>query len=142
MRKRDVALGAACKESGVGEEIKPTSLEERVEILEEKLDLIVRMLTANGINERVETPEQNLDAAAEEEAEINKDGIPIDLNLIGSSKGQVYVLTVRPDAYYIGHKPYKSLSAAATDVRGSRVSGWVFWKLPDGRTAKEVFNRS
>lgn len=139
MNKMDVALGrAASAESGVGVESQPASLEERVVVLESQVDMILKMLTANGINERIE--EEDLDEVSE--ADVNKDGVPMDINLIGSAKGQVYVLTVRPDAYYIGHRPYKSLSAAALDVRGSRVSGWVFWKLPDGRTAKEVFQRS
>lgn len=139
MNKKDIALGrAASAESGVGVTSRPASLDERVTVLESKLDMILKMLIANGIHERVE--EEDLDSATE--ADVNRDGIPIDSMLIGSSKGQAYVLTVRPEAYYIGHKPYKSLSAAAKDVRGSRVSGWVFWKLPDGRTAKEVFQRS
>lgn len=136
---RDVALGrAAIAESGIGKMAKPASFEERVAVLESKLDMILKMLTVNGINERAE--EADLDD--NQPADTNNDGIPIDLNLIGSTKGQVFVLTVRPEAYYIGTKPYKSLSSAATAVRGTRVSGWVFWKLPDGRTAKEVFARS
>lgn len=139
MHRKDVALGrAAVVESGVGKTMKPTSLEERIAVLETKLDMVLKMLTANGIHERTE----EVDLGDAVPADENRDGIPIDLNLIGATKGQVYVLTVRPEAYYIGHTPYKSLSAAATAVRGTRVSGWAFWKLPDGRTAKEVFQRS
>lgn len=139
MDRKAVALGsAAIIESGIGKTTKPASLEERVAILESKLDMILKILTVNGINERIE--EVDLDDS--QPAEVNKDGIPIDLNLIGATKGQVFVLTVRPEAYFIGNTPYKSLSSAATAVRGTRVSGWVFWKLPDGRTAKEVFARS
>jgi len=136
MDRKEVALArASVVESGVGVTAKPASVEERINVLESKLDMILKMLTANGINERAE----EMDLDDNQPADVNKDGIPIDLNLIGAAKGQVFVLTVRPEAYYIGNTPYKSLSAAATAVRGSRVSGWVFWKLPDGRTAKEVF---
>lgn len=138
MDRSDVSLGkASIVESGVGQATKPASLEDRVAVLESKLDMVLKMLTANDIHERKE----ELDLGEEEMAEVNKDGIPIDINLIGSTKGDVFVLTVRTDAYYIGNTAYPSLSAAATAVRGTRVSGWVFWKLPDGRTAKEVFAR-
>jgi len=141
MEKKDVALGlATCVESGVGECKEPASLEERVAVLEEKLDLILKMLTVNGIHERVEVTIDDLGEV--EPAEVNEDGIPIGINLVGFSKGNAVVLVVKEDAYYIGHKPYKSLSAAATEIRGSRVSGWVFWKLPDGRTVKEVFQEN
>lgn len=139
MNRKEVALGqAAIVESGVGTTAKPASLEERVAILETKIDMILKMLAANGISERVE----EMDLDDNKPADKNKDGIPIDLHLIGSTKGQVFLLSVRPEAYYIGNTPYRSLSAAATAVRGTRVSGWVFWRLPDGRTAKEVFARS
>ncbi len=141
MEKRDVALGkAAVADAGLGTAAQPITTEERVAILESKVDLVLKMLTANDIHER--KMEENLDLDDVQPADVNKDNIPIDINLIGASKGQVFVLTVRPEAYYIGNKPYKSLSAAATDVRGTRVSGWVFWKLPNGRTAKEAFCRS
>jgi hypothetical protein len=136
MERSDVALGkAAIVEGGDATAANPSSLEDRLAVLEAKMDMVLKMLTANDIHERKE----EFDLGEDEFPEINKDGIPIDINLIGSTKGEVYVLTVRTDAYYIGNTAYPSLSAAASAVRGSRVSGWVFWKLPDGRTAKEVF---
>lgn len=138
MERGDVALGkASIVEAGTGTVSEPSSVDDRLAVLEAKMDMILKMLTANDIHERKE--EYDVDDGAL--ATINKDGIPIDINLIGSTKGDVYVLTVRTDAYYIGNTAYPSLSAAASAVRGTRVSGWTFWKLPDGRTAKEAFEK-
>ena len=72
---------------------------------------------------------------------LNKDGLPLYIHFMGVSRGVPYVLLVRPDAYYVGTTPYATLSAAAKAVSGVRRSGWTFWKLPDGRTVKEAFNK-
>lgn len=139
MDRKDVALGRAAKTEAVGTAIKPpTGVEERLAILEEKFDLMLTILRVNGV-----IRDREPDPPPEEElSENNKDGIPIGINLIGSTKGQIYVLTVEKDGYRVGKNSFNSLSAAGEAVRGSRVSGWVFWKLPDGRTVKEVFGRS
>lgn len=139
MDRKDVALGRAAKVEAVGTAVKsPESLEDRVQLLEEKFDILITILRVNGvINDRESDPPPE-----EELSENNKDGIPIGINLIGSTKGQIYVLTVEKDSYRVGNQTFPSLSAAGEAVRGSRVSGWVFWKLPDGRTVKEVFGRS
>jgi len=140
MERKEVALGkAAAVESGSGILMKPKSLEERIRILESTVDTILGILSVNGIMERRGMEEKEVVADQDPAPNINGDGVPIGIHLLGSSSGQVHVLAVNPDAYYIGNKPYKSLSAAATAARGSRVSGWTFWKLPDGRTAKEAF---
>jgi hypothetical protein len=75
----------------------------------------------------------------------NKDGLPIGLMLVGTSKGVNYVLMVEEFEYSRVHmfegqpQSYPTLSAAAGDVSGVRRSGWTFWKLEDGRTVKEAF---
>lgn len=135
MNRKDVALGrAAIFDSGVGIVAKPKTVEERVAILEAKVKLLTEIVDHLNKGNREEDRVQ-------ENVAINKDGIPYDINLIGSVKGQPYVLTVRKDAYYLGAVPHKTLSAAAKSVCGHRKSGWVFWKVPDGRTAKETFGR-
>lgn len=74
--------------------------------------------------------------------ETNKDGVPVGLSLVGhSNRGGMRVLTVDAEGYRIGNQPYESLSAAAEASSGVRRSGWTFWKLPDGRSVKEVFGK-
>lgn len=137
--RREVALGkAAMSDLGVGSVTEPESLEDRVLLLEHKVDMLSQILNVNNIRECVE---EIINPYDNKQANVNGDGIPIGTNLLSSSKGQVFVLTATEDAYYIGNKPFKSLSAAAGAIRGSRVSGWEFWRLADGTTAKEAFGR-
>jgi hypothetical protein len=140
MKREEVTLGRAVEVGcGTGKAIQLNDVNEKVIALEEKLNLILNMLIANGIGDRKE--EQFVPPEEEEKINTNKDGLPVGMTLIASTKGQVFVLSVSVDAYFIGQKAFPSLSAAATAVRGSRVSGWTFWHLPDGRTVKEAFRR-
>ena len=73
---------------------------------------------------------------------LNNDGIPIGTILLGTTKDQTYLLIVDElGEYMVGYTKYTSLSAAAEAVSGVRRSGWTFWKLSDGTTAKESFKR-
>lgn len=65
--------------------------------------------------------------------------IPEGTVLYGKTKGLSYFLQVKEGGFYIGKTKYESLSAAAEGVSGVRRSGWSFWRLPDGKTVKEVF---
>jgi len=67
--------------------------------------------------------------------------IPEGALLVGKTRGQMYILRPTPEGFIVGDQTYKSLSAAAEAVSGVRRSGWTFWKLPDGRTAKEAFGK-
>jgi len=135
MERKEVALGrAAAVDAGVGMTASPKTTEERLSIIEAKVDMLADMV--NLLQEKGDIRE---DAPVDPNA--NEDGIPYYTNLIGVTKGQPYVLTVREDAYYLGNKPYRTLSAAAKAVCGHRKSGWVFWKLVDGRTVKEAFGK-
>ena len=134
MERKDVALGKAAKVgAGIGTTIEPTTLEERLAALEAKMELLIKLVTSKQSvilkNKRQGDPN------------LNKDGLPLYMHFMGISRGVPYVLTVRPDAYYVGTTPYATLSAAAKAVSGVRRSGWTFWKLPDGRTVKEAFNK-
>jgi len=137
--RREVSLGrAAISDFGTGLAAEPESLEDRVLLLEHKVDMLSQILNINNIRETVE---EVTNLHNDDQANLNSDGIPIGMNLLSSSKGQVFVLTVTEDAYYIGNRPFKSLSAAAGTIRGSRVNGWEFWRLADGTTAKEAFGK-
>lgn len=108
---------------------------ERVEILKQQIKTMtetVAMLQARMNKEQVATS-----------SPVNKDGLPIGLTCIGITEKSAFTffLTVRENSYSIGNKEYGSLSAAAEAVSGVRRSGWVFWKLPDGRTLKEVYKK-
>lgn len=133
MKNSDVALGkAAAVEAGVGTIVKSETIEERLATLEAKIGLLIEATASSG---KKSMPKCDVDP------DVNKDGIPFHLNLIGVTRGVPYVLTVMQDAYYIGNRPYATLSAAAKAVSGVRRSGWIFWRLPDGRTAKKAFKR-
>lgn len=134
MKNSSVALGkAAAVEAGVSIVVKPETVEERLVALEAKIELLIKSISTATKGEKR--------GGSDPDSDINKDGIPFYLNLIGVTRGTPYVLSVMPDAYYIGNRPYATLSAAAKAVSGVRRSGWTFWKLPNGRTAKEAFKR-
>lgn len=132
MKNSDVALGrAAAVEAGVSTVVKPETIEERLAALEAKIELLAKSIPTTAKEEKKR--------GSDDDPNVNKDGLPFYLNLIGVTRGTPYVLSVMPDAYYVGNRPYATLSAAAKGVSGVRRSGWTFWKLPNGRTAKEVF---
>ena len=136
-----IALGAAMAGSGVAIVSEPTTIEERVEALQRQVeDLIKAFHVISSIRVKDKRQQEVYDNPCF--ANANKDGIPIGLSLMGTSvKGGIHVLTVNADGYYIGITKYDSLSAAAETVSGVRRSGWTYWKLPDGRTIKEVFGK-
>lgn len=137
MKNSDIALGkAAITGTGVGTIVEPKTVEERLTALEAKIGVLVETATFSNKTRKRDTPKHDVNP------DTNKDGIPFYLNLIGVTHGVPYVLTVTQDAYYLGNRPYATLSAAAKSVSGVRRSGWTFWKLPDGRTAKEAFKHA
>lgn len=116
----------------------PANLNDKVKMLEAS---ITAMQEAFSITRKTLITKEQADPALNAYAvEKNKEGLPLSTCLIGVTKGIPYVLTIWTDGkYYVGNKKFASLSAAAEAVSGVRRSGWTFWKLPDGRTAKEVF---
>lgn len=62
-------------------------------------------------------------------------------SFIGFVGNTPHILTVDAEGKYIvNKKEYSSLSSAAESVGAPvRKSGWVFWKLADGRTIKEAY---
>lgn len=132
---KKIALGSSVSnEAAVVSQ--PTSLEEQVLLLQQQIADLTEafLLSAN------ERRDDNYTSLQFDNA--NKDGLPIGISLVGHSmRGGTHVLTINEDRYYVGTSGYHSLSAAAEAVSGVRRSGWTFWKLPDGRTAKEAFGK-
>lgn len=129
-----VALGKAAPKSGVGLAVKPKTAEQKVEMLEA---IVSSLMDANA---KLRSKRCSRESNAYEGQPTNRHGIPIGMSLLGLTKWGARILTVAEDGYYIGLDRYNSLSAAAEATSGIvRKSGWVFWKLPDGRTAKQVF---
>ena len=129
-----VELGKPAKKSATGMIVKPRSVEDRIFALENMIANImaVRVNSQNKPGMRTSNAYENVPT--------NKDNIPIGISMIGLTKFGPRILTVTKNGYYIGTDKYNSLSAAAEAASGIvRKSGWVFWKLADGRTAKEAF---
>lgn len=129
--------------TGIGIVAEPQGVEERLKLLETKLSAMTEAFYV-ARNALIEKGKENNNAYenVDVEAETNKDGIPINSHFIGISKGVPNVLMVNKDGLYVaGNSTFNSLSAAAKKVSGVRRSGWVFWKLFDGRTVKEAFRK-
>jgi len=137
--KSALALGKAPIKSGVAKAIKPRTVEDRLSAIENMLASIIEINSKNMST--VDKQEEQLNAY--EGIPKNRDGIPLYISIIGSTKFGPRILYVGEDGYYLGNKRYLSLSAAAEATSGIiRKSGWVFWKLPDGRTLREAFKAS
>ncbi len=132
--QKKLALGSSTSKKGTALAVKPKTVEERVDLLEAMVSNLLQ-INAGLIKEKIESSSNAY------ESSLNKQGIPIGTCLLGSARGGVpRVLSVSKDGYFIGDTQFNSLSSAAEAVSGViRKSGWVFWKLPDGRTAKEAF---
>jgi len=134
--KQALALGRASPKSGIAKAIKPRSVEDRLTAIENMLASIMEINSRNGST--VTKREEHLNAY--EGVPKNKDGIPLYISIIGSTRFGPRILYVAEDGYYLGNVRYLSLSAAAEAASGIvRKSGWVFWKLPDGRTLRRAF---
>ncbi len=131
-----VALGRAATKAGKVTVVNPKSTEDRLAVLENM------MATLLDLNSRVmngEKPEES-SINAYDGLPKNRDGVPVGISLLGQSKNGPRILYVAEDGYYLGPDRFQSLSAAAETVSGIvRKSGWVFWKLPNGKSIKEVY---
>lgn len=134
-----LALGAAAP-AQVAVIAEPASLEEQVMALRQQIEELTKAFhVINSV--RVKDKRQQA-VYGEFVTEINKDGLPVGVSLLGqSARGGIHILTVTNDGYYIGVTRYGSLSAAAEASSGVRRSGWTFWKLPDGRPVKDAFGK-
>ena len=120
--------------------IQPNSVADRVELLEKKLEAMTKAFFVA----RKSLLKKNIDeeAHANFDPNTNKDGLPYNTCYIGTSQGIPYILTVDATGrYLVADQVFSTLSAAAQAVSGVRRSGWVFWKLLDGRTIKDVYRK-
>ena len=141
------ALGMAAPiGSGMAELLPPVvmSTEERVRLLEQQIIILNRAIALIRRRDKRESPILEAKPLPLPLAvPVNKDGLPVGLVCYGvTEKSQFpFCITVEGDCYALGAMKYASLSGAAQSVSGVRRSGWAFWRLPDGRTLKEVFRK-
>ena len=139
---KEIALGKGVERFGKAKTLEPQTVEDRLSVLEEKLHA---MTVAFYASRKALKQKQAIDEIEQEvfgDVPKNSDGIPLHTAFIGVTKGIPYLLVVNDlGEYVVGHTKYPSLSAAAEEISGVRRSGWTFWKLPDGTTAKKAFRK-
>lgn len=131
---RKIALGAGSALPVEGKAVMgvPESSEERIAALESQVGLLIETMKEMEKVRTIFSMNSNL----------NMDGIPVGTVMYATSmRGGMSRLTADTDGYFMGGNKYNSLSSAAEAASGVRRGGWSFWRLPDGRTAKEVFGR-
>lgn len=125
----------------------PANVGERVTMLEQRISLMTRSIDAlfSTLKEMREMMQAEKDGKLAKDIENkSRDGkaeIPEGTVLWGTSRGLNFFMSVKDGAFYIGNTKYDSPSAAAEAISGVRRSGWTFWKLPDGRSIKEVYKK-
>lgn len=139
MGKR-IALGKAMNAgTALVAEPQELTIEEKITALQRQVEELTK---AFNIVNTLRLKDKRSFGHIEYQEEVNKDGIPLGLILLGNSmRGGTSVLNVYPEGYYIGNNQFDSLSAAAEYVSGVRRSGWTFWRMPNGQTLKEAFGK-
>ena len=132
---KKIALGDHTEKVGTGIVSRPADIHEQVAVLKDQVEIMtraIRFITESRMNDRSCQVAHNM----------NMDGIPIGISLVGISTGEdVHVLVVADDGYYTNQLRFDSLSAAAEAVDSDAKDGWTFWRLSDGRTVKEAFGK-
>jgi hypothetical protein len=109
--------------------------------LESRLAYRIQELAYGGLKpetiERLESLGEDLDGGNITRRRIRTDRKPIaGTRLIREWQDVEHTVTVRQDGYeYLG-RPYKSLSAIARAITGTRWNGWVFFGLKKQRGAR------
>lgn len=135
--KEALALGKAPAKSGMAKVVRPRSVEDRLTAIE---NMLASVLAIKGTTV-TDKPAEDLNAY--DGMPRNKDGVPIHISLLGSTKFGPRILYVAEEGYYLGNTLFSSLSAAAEAASGIvRKSGWVFWKLPDGTSLKKTLKKT
>jgi len=119
----------------------PQTIEERVQALE---DQYAHMMSMNDnlfsmLKEVRAYVQAEHDKRATQAIQKTKLALPEGIVLSGTTRGLSFFLQVKDGGFWVGNTQYPTLSAAAEAVSGVRRSGLTFWKLPDGKTVKEVF---
>lgn len=106
--------------------------------LESRLAYRIQELAYGGLKpetvRRLEALGEELDGGDPVKRRIRTDMLPIiGTRLIREWQGTEYVVTVTATGFEWQGRPYKSLSAIARAIAGTRWNGWVFFGLKNGR---------
>ena len=106
--------------------------------LESRLTYRIQELAYGGLKpetvRRLERLGEELDGGDRKESRIRADFHPIaGTRLIREWQGVEHVVTVTVDGFEWQGRPYKSLSAIARAITGTRWNGWVFFGLKSRR---------
>ena len=105
--------------------------------LESRLAYRIQELAWGGLKpetvRRLERLGEDLDGGDRVKRRIRSDAMPIiGTRLIREWQGVEHVVTVTADGFEWQGRPYKSLSAIARAITGTRWNGWVFFGLRRG----------
>ena len=92
------------------------------------------LLDAAQTVERLAALPQELDGKGTKRARSAQDRPIAGTRLVREWKGVEHSVTVRDDGYEYQGRPYKSLSAIARLITGTRWNGWTFFGLKNQRT--------
>lgn len=133
------------KQAGQAEMSIPKNEKEELQELKTKVDAMAKMIyMLRQSNKVFKTKEELIQAQAEEDEAVNKDGIPLNSCYVGITKKSEhpFILIVNENGeYVVGNDKFHSLSAAAEAVSGVRRSGWAFWSTLDGIPLKELYGK-
>ncbi|KMK65966.1 DUF2924 domain-containing protein [Puniceibacterium sp. IMCC21224] len=106
--------------------------------LESRLAYRIQELAYGGLKpetvKRLEALGEHLDGGDRKKSRIRADLTPIvGTRLIREWQGVEHVVTVTADGFDWQGRPYKSLSAIARAITGTRWNGWVFFGLKNHR---------
>jgi len=109
--------------------------------LESRLAYRIQELTYGGLKpatvKRLEALGEQLDGGDRKKSRIRADLTPIvGTRLIRDWQGTEHLITVTADGFDWQGRPYKSLSAIARAITGTRWNGWVFFGLKNHRRGK------
>ena len=108
--------------------------------LESRLAYRIQELAYGGLKPetvgRLERLGEELDGGDRKKSRVRADTMPIaGTRLIREWQGVEHVVTVTADGFDWQGRPYKSLSAIARAITGTRWNGWVFFGLKSRRRA-------
>jgi len=109
--------------------------------LESRLAYRIQELAYGGLKpetiRRLERLGEDLDVGDRKKSRMRADNMPIaGTRLIREWRGVEHVVTVTSDGFEWQGRPYKSLSAIARAITGTRWNGWVFFGLKNHRRRK------
>ena len=108
--------------------------------LESRLAYRIQELSLGGLKpetiRRLERLGEELDGGDRKKSRIRADAMPIaGTRLIREWQGVEHVVIVTTDGFEWQGRPYRSLSAIARAITGTRWNGWVFFGLKSRRRA-------